>query len=94
MPALVAGRAALVNSIFYASTAAAIAFTTASLFGVLWQSPLPGLTVAEAASGPYTLTVLTWIGLFALPFVLAYQAWTYWVFRRRLIRVGAQIRQP
>ena len=78
----------------FASTAAAIAFTTASLFGVLWQSPLPGLTVAEAASGPYTLTVLTWIGLFALPFVLAYQAWTYWVFRRRLIRVGAQIRQP
>ncbi len=40
--------------------------------------------MAEAASGPYTLGILTWIGLIALPFVLAYQGWTYWVFRRRV----------
>jgi cytochrome d ubiquinol oxidase subunit II len=73
----------------FAATAATIVLTTACLFGVLWRAPLPGLTIAEAASGPYTLTVLTWIGLAALPFVLAYQSWTYWIFRKRLTRAGA-----
>ena len=72
----------------FTATAAAIACTTAALFGVLWHSPLPGLTVAEAASGPYTLTVMTWIAAVALPFVLAYQGWTYWVFRKRLTRAA------
>ncbi|MBB2743754.1 UNVERIFIED_ORG: cytochrome d ubiquinol oxidase subunit II [Microbispora rosea subsp. rosea] len=68
----------------FTATATAIAATTATVFGVLWNAPLPGLTLAEAASAPYTLTVLTWIGLIALPGVIAYQAWTYWVFRKRL----------
>ncbi|GAB3147123.1 cytochrome d ubiquinol oxidase subunit II [Microbispora hainanensis] len=68
----------------FVATATAIAATTATVFGVLWSAPLPGLTLAEAASAPYTLTVLTWIGLLALPGVIAYQAWTYWVFRKRL----------
>ncbi|MGI5156151.1 cytochrome d ubiquinol oxidase subunit II [Microbispora sp. CA-102843] len=68
----------------FTATATAIAATTATVFGVLWTAPLPGLTLAEAASAPYTLTVLTWIGLIALPGVIAYQAWTYWVFRKRL----------
>ncbi|WP_214416047.1 cytochrome d ubiquinol oxidase subunit II [Sphaerisporangium fuscum] len=68
----------------FAATAAAIVLVTGALFGTLSQAPLPGLTLAEAASGPYTLRVLTWIGLVALPFVLAYQGWTYWVFRKRV----------
>ncbi|MDH2424192.1 cytochrome d ubiquinol oxidase subunit II [Sphaerisporangium sp. TRM90804] len=68
----------------FTATAAAIALTSATLFAGLWRAPLPGLTLAEAASGPYTLGVLTWIALVALPFVLAYQGWTYWVFRRRV----------
>jgi cytochrome d ubiquinol oxidase subunit II len=74
----------------FAATATSIVLTTASLFAVLWRSPLPGLTIPEAASGTYTLTVLTWIGLVALPFVLAYQAWTYWIFRKRLTRADAR----
>jgi cytochrome bd ubiquinol oxidase subunit II len=45
---------------------------------------MPGITVTEAASAPYTLTVLTWLGVIALPGVIAYQAWTYWIFRRRV----------
>ncbi|WP_248965655.1 cytochrome d ubiquinol oxidase subunit II [Sphaerisporangium perillae] len=68
----------------FTATAASIVLVTGTLFGTLWREPLPGLTVAEAASGPYTLGVMTWIGLIALPFVLAYQGWTYWVFRRRV----------
>ncbi|MBX6382965.1 MAG: cytochrome d ubiquinol oxidase subunit II [Microbispora sp.] len=68
----------------FTATATAIAAATATVFGVLYAAPLPGLTLAEAASAPYTLTILTWIGLIALPGVIAYQAWTYWVFRKRL----------
>ncbi|GII80616.1 cytochrome c oxidase assembly protein [Sphaerisporangium rufum] len=68
----------------FAATAAAVALLTASVFGALWREPLPGLTVAGAASGPYTLGLLTWIAGAALPVVLAYQGWTYWVFRRRV----------
>jgi cytochrome bd ubiquinol oxidase subunit II len=69
----------------FAATASSIVLTGAALFGALSPAPLPGLTIAEAASGPYTLNVLTWIGLVALPFVLGYQAWSYWVFRKRLV---------
>ncbi|MFE3449347.1 cytochrome d ubiquinol oxidase subunit II [Nonomuraea sp. NPDC059194] len=68
----------------FAATAGAIVLTSAALFGMLAARPLPGLTLAEAASGPYTLGVLTWIGLAVLPFVLVYQGWTYWVFRKRI----------
>ncbi|MBG0830900.1 cytochrome d ubiquinol oxidase subunit II [Planomonospora sp. ID67723] len=69
----------------FTATASSVALTGAAVFSALWPAPLPGLTVAEAASGPYTLGVLTWIGLIALPFVVGYQTWSYWVFRRRLV---------
>ncbi len=42
------------------------------------------LTVRNTASPPYSLKVMTVIALVLLPFVLAYQAWTYYVFRRRI----------
>ncbi|MGP3913146.1 cytochrome d ubiquinol oxidase subunit II [Nonomuraea sp. 10N515B] len=73
----------------FAATAAAIVLTTLAVFMELRVSPLPGLTLAEAASGSYTLTMLSWIGLIALPFVLVYQGWTYWVFRKRVQLAGA-----
>jgi cytochrome d ubiquinol oxidase subunit II len=68
----------------FAATAGAIVLTTLAVFIELRARPLPGLTLAEAASGSYTLTMLSWIGLIALPFVLVYQGWTYWVFRKRV----------
>ncbi|MGO1275153.1 MAG: cytochrome d ubiquinol oxidase subunit II, partial [Corynebacterium variabile] len=43
-----------------------------------------GLDIRNASSADYTLTVMTWAALFLVPFVLAYQAWTYWVFRKRI----------
>ncbi len=64
--------------------ATAIVLVSVAVFTQLRGAPLPGLTLVEAASGPYTLTMLTWIGLIALPFVLGYQGWTYWVFRKRV----------
>ncbi|MGK5640514.1 cytochrome d ubiquinol oxidase subunit II [Streptomyces sp. URMC 126] len=42
------------------------------------------LTVTNAASSPYTLKIMTWVAGFMTPVVLAYQAWTYWVFRKRI----------
>ena len=42
------------------------------------------LTTTNAASTPYTLRVMTWVAVAFTPIVLAYQGWTYWVFRKRL----------
>jgi cytochrome d ubiquinol oxidase subunit II len=42
------------------------------------------LTLAEASSSDYTLTVMTVVAALLVPLVLVYQAWTYWVFRHRI----------
>jgi cytochrome d ubiquinol oxidase subunit II len=52
-------------------------------------SPAFDLTVRNTASGGYSLKVMTVVALIALPFVLGYQAWTYYVFRRRLRADGS-----
>jgi cytochrome d ubiquinol oxidase subunit II len=77
----------------FVGTAVAIALAVVTLFGNLWPNVLPsttsaanGLTVDNASSTHYTLTVMTWVAAVFTPIVLAYQAWTYWVFRRRLTR--------
>jgi len=46
--------------------------------------PAYSLTLNASASSHYTLTVMTIVAVILLPVVLAYQAWTYWVFRRRI----------
>ena len=47
-------------------------------------NPAFDLTVQNTASGPYALKVLTVIVAVLLPVVLLYQAWSYYVFRRRV----------
>ena len=42
------------------------------------------LTVHNTASGAYSLKVMTVVAIIFLPLVLAYQTWTYYVFRRRV----------
>ena len=42
------------------------------------------LTITNAASSEYTLSIMTVIALVLVPIVLLYQGWTYWVFRKRL----------
>jgi cytochrome bd ubiquinol oxidase subunit II len=42
------------------------------------------LTVDNASSSHYSLTVMTVVALIVTPVVLLYQGWTYYVFRRRL----------
>lgn len=48
--------------------------------------PAFSLTIENASSTDYTLTIMSWAALIFLPLVLAYQAWTYWVFRKRVSR--------
>ena len=42
------------------------------------------LLIKDATSTPYTLKIMTWISLSILPFVLAYTAWSYYIFRKRI----------
>jgi cytochrome d ubiquinol oxidase subunit II len=42
------------------------------------------LTITNAASGNYSLKVMTIVALTLLPFVLGYQIWSYIVFRKRV----------
>ncbi len=76
-----------------------IATAVASLFLGLAPNVMPAsndaansLTIANASSTAYTLTVMSWIALAMLPIVLAYQIWTYWILRKRITR--ASIPQP
>ncbi len=42
------------------------------------------LTIYNASSSPYTLTVMSIVALIFVPIVLAYQGWTYYMFRKRI----------
>ena len=46
--------------------------------------PAWSLTIRNASTNAYSLTVISWIGLTIIPFVMLYQAWNYWVFRKRI----------
>jgi len=46
--------------------------------------PAYSLNIYNASSSPYTLKVITIVTAIFLPIVLAYQGWTYWIFRKRL----------
>ncbi|WP_028846026.1 MULTISPECIES: cytochrome d ubiquinol oxidase subunit II [Thermocrispum] len=69
----------------------AVVGTVMTLFAALHPYVVPStvdpafsLTIADAASSPYTLEVMSWVALFGTPAVLIYQGWTYWVFRQRI----------
>ncbi|AIX99828.1 cytochrome d ubiquinol oxidase subunit II [Arthrobacter sp. PAMC 25486] len=46
--------------------------------------PLWNLTVENASSSSYTLGLMSIVAAVGVPLVLAYQAWTYWIFRKRI----------
>ena len=75
----------------FAMTSLTILFTVATLFVSLYPrvmvsslNPDWSLTIYNASSTPYTLKVMTVVAAIFVPIVLAYQAWTYWVFRHRI----------
>ncbi|MCU1572381.1 MAG: cytochrome oxidase assembly protein [Micrococcaceae bacterium] len=58
-----------------------------SVFPVVLPSTLNSawdLTVTSASSSSYTLGLMSIVAGVGLPLVLAYQGWTYWVFRQRV----------
>jgi cytochrome d ubiquinol oxidase subunit II len=68
-----------------------IAAVVAMFFLALFPDVMPSslnsdwnLTVSNASATPYTLRIMTWCAAVALPLVLLYQGWTYWVFRKRI----------
>ena len=47
-------------------------------------NPAFSLTIYNASSSQYTLTVMSIVALIFVPIVLAYQGWTYYMFRKRI----------
>ncbi len=75
----------------FASMMVVIAAVVVLLFGSMYPNLLPStlnpdwnVTIYNGSSTPYTLAIMSWASLTLLPLVLGYQAWTYWVFRRRI----------
>jgi cytochrome bd ubiquinol oxidase subunit II len=75
----------------FIGTALTIALAVAALFLALYPNVMPSststaynLTVNNAASTDYTLTIMTVVAVIFTPLVLLYQGWTYWVFRKRV----------
>lgn len=63
-----------------------IAFFTLMFPRVMISSTNPAwsLTIYNASSSQYTLAVMSVVALIFVPVVLAYQGWTYYVFRKRI----------
>jgi cytochrome bd ubiquinol oxidase subunit II len=75
----------------FIGTAATIALAVVALFMHLYPNVMPSstdpafsLTVTNASSTDYTLTIMTVVAVIFTPLVLLYQGWTYWVFRKRV----------
>ena len=69
------------------STAALVVGWFASIYPDVLPSTLDpafSLNIENAASTPYTLTLMSWVALLFVPLIVAYQAWSYWVFRKRV----------
>jgi cytochrome d ubiquinol oxidase subunit II len=75
----------------FAATTAAMASTVSSIFVTLYPNVMVSstnssynLTVAKSASSSYALTTMTVVAVIFVPLVLAYQGWSYYVFRARI----------
>lgn len=75
----------------FAMTGLGIALTISTIFTALFPRVMVSsikdaydLTVYNASSGPYSLKVMTIVSCTLLPFVLGYQIWSYYVFRKRV----------
>lgn len=81
------------DGIAFALLVVTIITAVGSLFAALFPNVFPSttdaafsLTVDNARSSDYTLGVMSWVAAIMLPLVLAYQGWTYWVFKKRVSR--------
>ena len=75
----------------FMATFLAIGVAVAGLFVALFPDVMPStisdansLTTTNASATDYTLKIMTVVAVIFTPLVLGYEAWTYWVFRRRI----------
>jgi cytochrome bd ubiquinol oxidase subunit II len=75
----------------FTMTGLGLAFTVSAIFAGLFPRVMISsinkafnLTVYNAASGDYSLKIMTIVVVTTLPFVLAYTVWSYYVFRKRV----------
>jgi len=75
----------------FLGTFAAIGLAAAGLFLALFPDVMPtsladgvSLTTTNASATDYTLKIMTVTAVIFTPVVLVYQAWSYWVFRKRI----------
>jgi cytochrome d ubiquinol oxidase subunit II len=77
----------------FVGTAVAVLLFTVTLSVALFPNAVPSttnraydLTLSAASSNHYALVVMTIVAAVMVPVVVAYQSWSYWVFRHRLGR--------
>jgi len=82
----------------FLGTTVTIGLAVATLFVALFPDVMPSstdpaysLTVTNASSTEYTLTIMTVVAVIFVPIVLVYQGWTYWVFRKRVTAPPATV---
>ena len=82
----------------FIGSALAIACTTVAFFAGLFPrlmvsslQPEWSLTIYNASSTPYTLTIMSITAGCLVPIVLIYQGWSYWIFRKRLSRKDLEL---
>jgi len=75
----------------FIATTLTVVLVIVMMFGDLYPNLVPStldpqwsLTIYNASSSSYTLKIMTWAAVVTAPLVIAYQAWTYWVFRQRI----------
>jgi cytochrome bd ubiquinol oxidase subunit II len=100
LPAAVAVLAALFavwqvgrgrDGLAFAATSVTMAAVVVTIFVALYPRVMVSslgsasdLTVSNTSSAPYSLKVMTVAAAILFPVVLAYQGWTYYIFRRRV----------
>lgn len=74
----------------FTSTGLILVLVTASFFIALFPNVMiatdvaNNITIYDAASGAYSLKVMTIVALTMVPIVLAYTIWSYYIFRKRV----------
>lgn len=69
-------------------------FTSLFPYAIKALDPAHHMLASDAASSALTLKIMTIASLAALPVVLGYQAWSFWVFRKRISVKNLPVEAP
>ena len=81
------------SGLAFVASIVAIVAVTVMVFATMFPNvlistldPAWSLTIYNASSSPYTLKIMTIVAVTLVPVVLFYQAWNFWVFRKRITK--------